>query len=114
MQNLFLVIGERNEVPNFLPHFAHCFIRRTAADISFVRARVFYARPNRDPESRRIIVGLPHSRKPLQYIRFALIEIGKMCLTGLILLISGRRDGADSLARIAIPTLVNRPRRRGT
>lgn len=33
--------------------------RRTSADISFVRARMFYARPNREHASRNIIVGLP-------------------------------------------------------
>lgn len=37
------------------------FERRTASDILFVRARVFYARPNREPNSRRLIVGLPYN-----------------------------------------------------
>lgn len=46
-------------------------IRRTAVDINFVRTRIFYARPSRDPDAFRIVVGLPYnrecfvSRKPL-------------------------------------------------
>jgi telomerase reverse transcriptase len=34
--------------------------RRTAADISFVRMRIFYAMPSRDPDAFRIIVGFPY------------------------------------------------------
>lgn len=34
--------------------------RRTPADISFVRTRIFYARPSRDPDAYRIVVGLPY------------------------------------------------------
>lgn len=37
--------------------------RRTTADISFVRTRIFYARPSRDPDGFRIVVGLPYHRK---------------------------------------------------
>ncbi|KAG2133254.1 uncharacterized protein EDB93DRAFT_887401 [Suillus bovinus] len=33
--------------------------RRTSADIPFVRARMFFARPNRERASQNIIVGLP-------------------------------------------------------
>ncbi|KIK96788.1 hypothetical protein PAXRUDRAFT_280337 [Paxillus rubicundulus Ve08.2h10] len=36
--------------------------RRTAADISFLRGRLFYSRPNRDPAVFRMVVGLPHQR----------------------------------------------------
>ena len=67
-----LVKGERMIVT--LPRFAdRTVIRRTAADVSFVRARVFYARPNRNPESRCIIVGLPYTRKSTIYISLALL-----------------------------------------
>lgn len=34
--------------------------RRTPADISFTRSRLFYARPSRDPDAYRIVVGLPY------------------------------------------------------
>jgi hypothetical protein len=44
---------------------ADSFIRRTASDISFIRARAFYARPNCEPKSRHLIVGLPYNRKHL-------------------------------------------------
>ncbi|KIK45335.1 hypothetical protein CY34DRAFT_78126 [Suillus luteus UH-Slu-Lm8-n1] len=54
---LFLLNGETRNV--ILLHFVDQFIRRTSADISFVRARMFYARPNREHSSRNIIVGLP-------------------------------------------------------
>jgi len=36
--------------------------RRTPADISFVRSRMFYGRPSRDPDTYRIVVGLPYNR----------------------------------------------------
>jgi hypothetical protein len=39
------------------------------------------------------------------------IDIAKMCLTGLILLISERQDQADSLARIMILIHLSKPRR---
>ncbi|KAG1744070.1 uncharacterized protein EDB91DRAFT_1050737 [Suillus paluster] len=35
---------------------------------------MFYARPNRAHKSPSIIVGLPHNRKPLQYLGFASID----------------------------------------
>lgn len=31
--------------------------------MNFVRTRIFYARPSRDPDAFRIIVGLPHHRE---------------------------------------------------
>lgn len=36
--------------------------RRTAAGINFVRTRLFYARPSRDRDAFRIVVGLPYNR----------------------------------------------------
>jgi hypothetical protein len=65
----------------YLSHFANLFIRRTSADISFVRARMFYARPNREHASRNIIVGLPCTRKPPYISIICLLTIAKMCLT---------------------------------
>jgi hypothetical protein len=60
--------------------------RRTAADISFVRMRIFYAMPSRDPDAFRIIVGFPYHRE-----RFVFVEssplIPRRCLKSFVSLV---------------------------
>jgi hypothetical protein len=68
------ISSERCEEEPPLLYSTDNFIRRTASDVSFVRARVFYARPNREPKLQYLIVGLPHTRKHLSKIKNATID----------------------------------------
>lgn len=60
---------------------ADSLIRRTASDISFIRARAFYARPNCEPKSRHHIVGLPYTRKHLPHMG---VHKGDWCVTDVL------------------------------
>ncbi len=42
--------------------------RRSAADISFARAGMFYARPIKQSKTRRVLVGLPSNRERFQSV----------------------------------------------
>jgi hypothetical protein len=64
-----LVIPNTLQCVTFLKESSHdlIFCRCTPADISFVRSRLFYARPVRKPHTNHIVVGLPLKRERLNH-----------------------------------------------
>jgi hypothetical protein len=50
-------------VHSHVKHLLLLYVRKTPADIAFIRARLFYSRPRLVPHTNQIIVGLPDKRK---------------------------------------------------